>query len=170
MRPGRIDKRIEYSLASPSQAATMFEKFFPTLRLNSASSFGEKGQALLDAEPSTLAEDFGSRVPLNEFSTAELQGYLLSRKKDPAGASSEITSWVEHERKERRERKEREERRKLKLREAREKYGTYGYPPFIPSAISVGSVTSNSSSEDTDANDKDSGKTVISTLESSSKE
>ena len=67
-----------------------------------------------------LAKEFASHVPEHEFSTAELQGYLLMCKKSPEHAVSEISEWVEVERKERKERKENEEERKRQLKEKKE--------------------------------------------------
>jgi len=67
-----------------------------------------------------LAETFAAGVPQHEFSTAELQGYLLSCKRTPESAAAGIDVWVEQERVERQKREEREEKRKQKLREAKE--------------------------------------------------
>lgn len=133
MRPGRIDKKIEYRLATVEQATALYTRFFPSSRFINSSSNPEKD--LTDVDVDALAKKFGAGVPEDEFSTAELQGFLLSHKKDPIFAAENITSWVEHERTERREREEREEQRKIKMKEAREKYGVgggYGFPPFAP--------------------------------------
>lgn len=45
-----------------------------------------------------LAEKFASGIPDDEFSTAQLQGYLLMYKKRPWDAASDIEEWVESER------------------------------------------------------------------------
>jgi mitochondrial chaperone BCS1 len=58
-----------------------------------------------------LSRLFGSRIPPNEFTTAELQGYLLSCKSEPLGAVHSIEQWVNDERDERKRKKEREEER-----------------------------------------------------------
>jgi hypothetical protein len=42
-------------------------------------------------------------IPQNTFSTAELQGYLLSYKHDPEAAVDNIEAWVERELRESRE-------------------------------------------------------------------
>lgn len=67
-----------------------------------------------------LAKKFASHIPEHEFSTAELQGYLLMCKKSPERAVSEISKWVAIERKERKERQENEEERKQRLKEKKE--------------------------------------------------
>lgn len=67
-----------------------------------------------------LAKEFASYVPEHEFSTAELQGYLLMCRKSPERAVSGISEWMEVERKERKERKEKEEERKQRSKEKKE--------------------------------------------------
>lgn len=73
---------------------------------------------------SELANQFAESVPADEFSTAELQGYLLTCKMKPLDAVSGITEWIEQERTEKRERADREEKRKERLRESRLKAKT----------------------------------------------
>lgn len=96
MRPGRIDKTIPYFLASRGQAAALFMKFFPESRFPEI-------RALEDLTPTPtstlgLSQVFASRLPENEFSTAQIQGYLLGYKKDPVLAVMEVEKWVENER------------------------------------------------------------------------
>lgn len=114
VRPGRIDVKIEYKLASHMQALALFEHFFPAAKF----------EHLLDEEkaPCTvldLAARFAEAVPENEFSTAELQGFLLSHKKNPVSAIQRLPGWVESERKEKREREASEKKRKERIRLAR---------------------------------------------------
>ena len=42
-----------------------------------------------------LAQKFAENIPDNQFSPAELQGFLLKRKKDPRKARDEVGKWVE---------------------------------------------------------------------------
>lgn len=125
MRPGRIDKKVEYRLATVPQAKALFLRFFPLSR------FRETDEVAMDA----MAQKFSRGVPEDEFSTAELQGYLLSYKKEPVAAAEGICGWIACERRERIERAEREEERRMKLKEAREKYGNqggFGFSPYYP--------------------------------------
>lgn len=69
----------------------------------------------------TLAEKFAEGVPDHEFSTAELQGFLLSCKKSPNEAVAGISSWTEQELMEKQQKATREARRKDALREKKEK-------------------------------------------------
>jgi chaperone BCS1 len=119
LRPGRIDRKIQYKLATREQATALFLRFFPqsyiTFEDSEASSVDEKQFKL-----GKLAKTFSQGVPEYEFSTAELQGYLLSCKKHPEQAAAGIGVWVEQERIERKERKEREIERKAKEQQSRD--------------------------------------------------
>jgi mitochondrial chaperone BCS1 len=42
-----------------------------------------------------IATDFAAKIPDDKFSPAEVQGFLLKRKKNPQKALSEIERWVE---------------------------------------------------------------------------
>lgn len=45
-------------------------------------------------ELSTLAKKFAEQIPDGMFSPAEIQGFLLKRKKDPRKAHEEVGKWV----------------------------------------------------------------------------
>lgn len=137
LRPGRIDKKIEYSLATQEQASALFSRFFPESRFghlkpaspvasdatstDSDASPTEKEPAMSVPIIHELANTFASHVPTGEFSTAELQGYLLSCKTSPEQAVSGIEAWVEQERQDIKDREERETERKQKAKMAKEK-------------------------------------------------
>ena len=67
IRPGRCDVKVEVRRASRSQAHRLFSRFFE-------GATDEDARAFADA------------LPEYELSMAQLQGYLLEHKKDPAGA------------------------------------------------------------------------------------
>jgi chaperone BCS1 len=153
MRPGRIDMKIQYHLANKMQAAALFKRFFPTKHVklfdipSSALSLidhplpsgaidtdadSEKTQEAKDAEKDAaisayladLAESFSKGVPKSEFSTAELQGYLLIHKREPLKAASCVGEWVASERKLREDKKKRDEEKKAKMKaKAQEMWG-----------------------------------------------
>lgn len=112
LRPGRIDQKVEYHLATAAQARALYLRFFPSDILT---KYGVKGS------PEALADRFASQIPGGEFSTAELQGYLLGHKHCPQLAAQEARSWVEQQRLERRERSEREEKARAKRDEQMKK-------------------------------------------------
>ncbi|KAF8153881.1 P-loop containing nucleoside triphosphate hydrolase protein [Crassisporium funariophilum] len=124
LRPGRIDRKIQYKLATKQQAAALFIRFYPESYTTLQSQTDSKTQMTSTEKTSAiekLAEVFALDIPEHEFSTAELQGYLLACKRQPEKAVEGILAWVAQERKEREERKVRESERKAKSLEARDK-------------------------------------------------
>lgn len=93
LRPGRIDLKVEYKLADRGQAEALFLRFFPI----SDPTFGGNAE-----KREAMALDFAESVPQDFFSTAELQGFLLGRKRDPTRAIDEVCCpvhsffWVAH--------------------------------------------------------------------------
>ncbi|KDQ34042.1 hypothetical protein PLEOSDRAFT_1028527, partial [Pleurotus ostreatus PC15] len=102
IRPGRIDRKIEYRLATQEQAHALFTRFFPASRFAHTTS-SEKRIDLV-----SLADMFSSGIPEDTFSIAELQGFLLSCKKRPLDAATGVRAWVVKELDQRREREQRE--------------------------------------------------------------
>ncbi|KAG6815477.1 hypothetical protein H0H87_001452, partial [Tephrocybe sp. NHM501043] len=125
LRPGRIDMRIQYKLATKEQALALFMRFFaprskpgstPTRSPSSTSS--EKPP--LESSIRELAAQFEAQIPQHEFSTAEMQGFLLSCKRDPHRAVSTVAAWVANELGERRDKAAREAERKAKANAKRD--------------------------------------------------
>ena len=54
----------------------------------------EKEEEIGEVELSSLAEEFAKKVDDDMFSPAEIQGFLLNRKKDPRRAVKEVGEWV----------------------------------------------------------------------------
>ena len=52
-------------------------------------------EELTEEELSDIARKFARGVPGETFSPAEIQGFLLKRKKDPRKALAEVGAWVE---------------------------------------------------------------------------
>jgi len=119
LRPGRIDKKFQYKLATKEQATALFLRFFPESRFPSESDNNVSSSSEIRIRD--LADKFGEAVPAYEFSTAELQGYLLMWKKQPEEAVSALSEWVDQERFDNKERREKEQARKNKAREVKEK-------------------------------------------------
>jgi len=115
LRPGRIDRKIEYSLSTTEQATALFERIFVRTKLYEDSSRHSPTTAdekSTDRGISVLAEEFGSIIPSDEFSTAELQSFLLEYKTEPAEAIAQAGSWIAAQRRERLEKKERDAKRR----------------------------------------------------------
>ncbi|PNY26150.1 mitochondrial chaperone BCS1-B [Tolypocladium capitatum] len=56
---------------------------------------GEEQPDVSEAEMRGIAEEFGRRIPGGLFSPAEIQGFLLKRKKCPRKALEDVAGWVE---------------------------------------------------------------------------
>ncbi|CAK5271627.1 unnamed protein product [Mycena citricolor] len=111
LRPGRIDVKIEYELATGQQAGALFLKFFPPAAFDVGQSATEAipevpfatDQAVPE-DPTTpipeplsmvaLAAAFAAEIPDGRFSTAELQGFLQGYRKRPMDAVREVGDWV----------------------------------------------------------------------------
>jgi mitochondrial chaperone BCS1 len=124
-----MDIKIEYKRATADQAAALFDRFFPLDRFSTPESPSTPTTpSLANIRPRSsplirslaeLRDSFAALLPEDEFTTAELQGYLLTCKWDPACAVDGFGPWmnmVRNERVERvvREEKEKEKRRKVK--------------------------------------------------------
>lgn len=114
LRPGRVDYKLEYFLTSQDQASSLFRRFYPgNVIANPTSADIEKLVTPSDVE--LLSEKFGAGIPPNQFSTAELQGYLLLHKEHPLVAADGIEVWVQAQLAAREERRERERERRERL-------------------------------------------------------
>lgn len=78
------------TLAIPGQGSSASPRSSP---LDSA--FPSWGQTF--GELDRLADEFADNLPEATFSPAEVQGYLIMRKKDPWGAVAEISAWRDAE-------------------------------------------------------------------------
>ncbi|KAF8200279.1 P-loop containing nucleoside triphosphate hydrolase protein [Pholiota molesta] len=157
LRPGRIDRKVQYQLATQAQAAALFLRFYPESYTTLLSEkipdtahdplASEKKEKALAA----LSQQFATHVPEHEFSTAELQGFLLSCKQQPRSRRGH-RGWVETEQREREEKQLREEERRAKakekkeLREAKQLQGSLlrlGNMGGMPRAGGAGGLTAN---------------------------
>ena len=68
-----------------------------------------------------LGDRFAELVPANEFTPAEIQGYLLKHKNNPAAAVDLVLEWVESMRAEKKEAKEKEKTEAAKKAEEEKK-------------------------------------------------
>ncbi|KAF2272632.1 BCS1-like ATPase-like protein [Westerdykella ornata] len=113
VRPGRVDLQIKFTLATSDQIRDIFIRMYSTERDAKAphSRSGSKSSSNPDAEflemlsqapilnivePEKLkfmAEEFADALPAGVFSPAEIQGFLLMRKKDPRRALEEVAAW-----------------------------------------------------------------------------
>jgi mitochondrial chaperone BCS1 len=121
LRPGRIDRKIEYKLASQQQARALYNRFFPATRFADTSdrNMGKQFEVQYAPNADELADTFARKIPEHEFSVAELQGYLLDWKMKPLDAVQGVEEWIEAERELRLEKEAREAKRKERLTAAK---------------------------------------------------
>lgn len=111
IRPGRVDLQVAFTNATQDQARELFERMYeydlhtahppppPTTAdgtVNGINGAASEEECLKSREEiSGIAEKFASKIPAGVFSPAELQGFLLKRKKTPKKALMEVGAWVE---------------------------------------------------------------------------
>ncbi|KAK7402743.1 hypothetical protein QQX98_011500 [Neonectria punicea] len=105
IRPGRVDVQVGFKNASSVQAGELFHRMYEVSRTkhlaNGSATKGEKAPKQDEALDVTTAElrgisdQFGALIPEGMFSPAEIQGFLLKRKKTPRKALEEASEWIE---------------------------------------------------------------------------
>ena len=108
IRPGRIDMRIDFTLANKTMAAKLFEFLFAPIygtRQECAEVPCNAKVAIEHADANqkcdesvtvaALAEMFATVIPDSTFSTAELMSYLLQYRTLPISAIEKAGDWVE---------------------------------------------------------------------------
>lgn len=115
---------MEYKLATRQQAAALFDRFYPIQHVIPESLLGSEKPVTDDQKVVALEklnQAFVACVPEHEFSTAELQGYLLSCKMMPEKAAKGVEAWVADERRQKEEKQMRIDAKKRKLKERMDK-------------------------------------------------
>ncbi|KAJ7622493.1 hypothetical protein FB45DRAFT_927826 [Roridomyces roridus] len=103
IRPGRMDLKIKYGLATTDQIEGVFKIFF---RLGDPNEFvpveNIDGTPIPPPPPLTYtaedvlqhATEFAASVPSSTFSIAQIQGYLFTKKRNPRGAVEGVEEWL----------------------------------------------------------------------------
>ncbi|KFA79865.1 hypothetical protein S40288_03766 [Stachybotrys chartarum IBT 40288] len=98
IRPGRVDLQVAFTNATSQQAGELFRRMYEletedplseekmTIRMEPELNSGEIGK---------IADDFAAKIPEEVFSPAEIQGFLLKRKKTPRKALEDAPAWIE---------------------------------------------------------------------------
>ncbi|KAI1462442.1 P-loop containing nucleoside triphosphate hydrolase protein [Annulohypoxylon moriforme] len=123
IRPGRVDLQVAFANATQDQARELFIRMYEGVAPQGSSSGGLENGAVTTTIKTTMngdakeanrsdsnesgdldvpvdelpdiAKKFGLKIPDSEFSPAQIQGYLLKRKKHPLKALEEADMWVE---------------------------------------------------------------------------
>ncbi|KAI6512313.1 hypothetical protein MCOR14_000744 [Pyricularia oryzae] len=117
IRPGRVDLQVAFSNATQEQASELFQRMYTTDQSTKSPPFtdlqpqketrlflGKKDAIdgkddsetpITDAdELSRIAAEFGSKIVSGQLSPAEIQGFLLKRRKWPRKALRDVEGWV----------------------------------------------------------------------------
>ncbi|KAK3186294.1 hypothetical protein K4F52_004832 [Lecanicillium sp. MT-2017a] len=93
IRPGRVDKMVEFGLANRDILHGLFRFIFMPLKPEApkikAASTSHNTDAIEE-----LAAIFAGRVPEMRFSPAEVLSFLIEHKKSPREAVEKVKSWV----------------------------------------------------------------------------
>ncbi len=92
IRPGRVDMKIEFTLATKMQVREIYSLMYSTDRLGTFKDGCSK-----ESIPKMAAE-FADTVPEATVSPAELLGFLLQRKEELRRALSEVKAWLDSNR------------------------------------------------------------------------
>ncbi|KAJ4347749.1 hypothetical protein N0V95_005151 [Ascochyta clinopodiicola] len=117
-RPGRVDLRIAFSLATHVQIKEIFMRMYGTddnaqkstrrvARKNTQDEDNNDIEDLLFDTATTetfsrdklkeMAQEFADKLPEGKFSPAAIQGYLLTRKREPSRALEEVCAWKDEQ-------------------------------------------------------------------------
>ncbi|OBS21681.1 hypothetical protein FPOA_08017 [Fusarium poae] len=114
IRPGRVDVQVGFKNATSEQATELFYRMYEVSRTKpmpisktgamapkaqNGSIHGavdNKGSATdVDDDLEETSKEFGNLIPEDMLSPAEIQGFLLKRKKSPKKALEDAKSWIE---------------------------------------------------------------------------
>ncbi|KAM6521991.1 hypothetical protein FALCPG4_011685 [Fusarium falciforme] len=122
IRPGRVDVQVGFKNATSIQSTELFYRMYETSRPNPVLPLKEQTSSKPTATTTTkaqngsilgpediknteedlppkelkkISEEFGRLIPEAMFSPAEIQGFLLKRKKSPRKALEDAAGWIE---------------------------------------------------------------------------
>ncbi|KAF7303960.1 Mitochondrial chaperone BCS1 [Mycena indigotica] len=94
IRPGRIDMQIKYNLATAEQLQDVFHRFYPSADKTGPDLPKMAFRPGPGIDVDALAEAFAQAIPQGKYSLAQIQGFLLGFKQDPAGAVRDVGTWA----------------------------------------------------------------------------
>ncbi|KAL6705595.1 hypothetical protein ACN47E_006542 [Coniothyrium glycines] len=104
IRPGRVDLQVGFTLATKAQIRETFLRMYSATPEEQATkgrqiknkSTGDRRPLSKITDPEKLeemAKQFAEQLPDDTLSPAEIQGYLLMRKKEPQRALDDLVKW-----------------------------------------------------------------------------
>lgn len=154
VRAGRISVHVKFSNANKKQAEQIFQRMYVDLEVASTTltttattttttttttppteetRTNPEKQTNLD----TLAQQFASLIPNEQYSPADLQDYLLIHKKSPESAVTNLPKWM-NDKKEERNRKEEEKEAAIRWKIERAEERRKKWRDDLKKAISEG--------------------------------
>ncbi|KAJ6559818.1 P-loop containing nucleoside triphosphate hydrolase protein [Mycena capillaripes] len=136
IRAGRMDVKIQYKFADAVQIQQVFKRFFPSGRAiakddreDQHANDDPKARYVYPVYSGTevdgYAAEFARVIPAGAYSIAQIQGYLLTKKRNPAAAIEGAHQWLKSQEEEKRVMAELKQKRKAerarKLKLAKEK-------------------------------------------------
>ena len=104
IRPGRIDKQVYFGHATKQHTLQIFRNMYsrdsvedskavdlPTTRQTSHPSFADEKQNAVELE--SLSNLFADAIPEESVTPAEIQGFLLTHRKDSRKAVEDVSAW-----------------------------------------------------------------------------
>ncbi|KAJ6263769.1 Paraplegin [Drechslerella dactyloides] len=132
IRPGRVDMEIEFGRANNEVLEQIFIQLYSgkkqqmsSLALEQEEKKSEKQiveEAAKKQEIEELAKKFAEMVPEGTFTPAEVQNFLLPRKRDPKLAIEELPEWLEVQLDNLKKGEEKEKRKRTKFLQRRQKW------------------------------------------------
>lgn len=124
VRPGRVDRRVEFGLAMKEQIRELFIRMYSGTDVAAFKTYangvngstsngsangdvhdkvpngkpmsaGEKGGPLSTLHLEELAAEFAAQVPDDTYTPAEIQNHLMRFKKEPWAAVEKVDEWME---------------------------------------------------------------------------
>lgn len=105
IRPGRVDLQVGFTLATRAQIRETFLRMYSSTPEEQATTRGHQHPRSITSKPvsritdpetlASMAAEFAAQLPEDTLSPAEVQGYLLTRKKEPQRALGEVVRWRE---------------------------------------------------------------------------
>lgn len=92
IRPGRVDLKVKFQLASRGIAKEIFRFMFGQPEGNNKEATQQKD---CDGKVERHADAFAAKVPESQFSPAEIMAYLLRHWESPAAAIEHCGQWVD---------------------------------------------------------------------------
>lgn len=100
IRPGRVDLQVAFTFATRDQIHETFMRMYSTTAEEHATggrlpnSKSRPVSKITDLKTlGEMATRFAEQLPVDTFSPAEIQGYLLMRKKGPQRALDDLKKW-----------------------------------------------------------------------------